>query len=549
MVVSVRGALKVSYEIQEAKATVGWNMPTFVPRRYHPGGMGTWSGHLAFAHDLIMIIRPKLIVELGTHWGESYFTFCQTVAQDGLDSICYAIDNWRGEEHSGYYGEEVFADVVRYNEQFYRSFSYLLRTDFDESLSKFENQSIDLLHIDGLHTYDAGSHDFRSWIPKVRPGGIVLLHDICARHVDFGIWQLWDELKAEFSETFEFHHSWGLGVLRNGEGPGSPELKTFFSSAPSVEQQIRKIYSIYASHLDNLLLRVEPEAVPESLIVAQAPSAAVAEPVAQAVDEPARTTVQVYISGPDAYSEDKSLSQVIEIGTKTHIAFVFPDGIGSGPLRIDPATCGSMVEFMSMALHSAEDRILWEAQGAELCGNLLCSGTSALFPQQNRCLVLSYGADPQVILPKLTETGAVRLEITMRVDELDLQSSGITAVLLGAQALADAECSALRAEAMLSSSERVLLEAEVSRVATERNQAWTDMTSARASLNGMADEVNRMADEVRKAEVSRKEAEERLEGATEKYRKEHATLESVLQSKSWRLTEPLRRIMLKMRLK
>jgi len=231
--------------------------PSFVPRRYRPGNLGNWSAHLAFACDLIAATQPKLIVELGTHWGESYFGFCQSVAEHGLDSLCYAVDHWLGDAHAERYGEEVYEDVRQYNEAHYKSFSYLLRTSFDEALVQFQDGSIDLLHIDGLHTYEAASHDFRTWLPKVRPGGIVLLHDITVRHADFGIWLLWNEIKAEFPETFEFHHSWGLGVVRKpgGDAPQSTLLQALFCSTDSTQERIRRLYVIYGSHLENVLTR------------------------------------------------------------------------------------------------------------------------------------------------------------------------------------------------------------------------------------------------------------------------------------------------------
>jgi Methyltransferase domain len=112
------------------------------------------------------------------------------------------MDHWLGHAHAERYGEEVYEDVRQYNETHYRAFPYLLRTSFDDTLVQFRDGTIDLLYIDGLHTYEAASHDFRTWLPKVKPGGIVLLHDIAVRHADFGIWLLWDEIKAEFAETF-----------------------------------------------------------------------------------------------------------------------------------------------------------------------------------------------------------------------------------------------------------------------------------------------------------------------------------------------------------
>jgi len=89
--------------------------PSFIPRRYKPHNVGEWTGHLTFASDLIVALRPALIVELGTHWGEAYFTFCQTVQEHGLSTICYAVDHWQGDEHAGRYGEEVFDEVSHYN--------------------------------------------------------------------------------------------------------------------------------------------------------------------------------------------------------------------------------------------------------------------------------------------------------------------------------------------------------------------------------------------------------------------------------------------------
>lgn len=87
-----------------------------------------------------------------------------------------------------------------------------MRKTFDEALDSFEDNSIDLLHIDGLHTYDAVKHDFESCFPKVKKGGIILLHYIFISRDDFGVYQLCEELKGTY-KTIEFYHSYGLGVL------------------------------------------------------------------------------------------------------------------------------------------------------------------------------------------------------------------------------------------------------------------------------------------------------------------------------------------------
>jgi len=174
-----------------------------------------WVGHIPFAFWIVDMLRPKCIVELGTHSGNSYFAFCQSVRQNGLPTLCYAVDTWKGEEHTGKYGEEIFDDVRAWNERYYADFSTLLRMTFDEAQKRFSDRSIDLLHIDGLHTYEAVRHDFEFWFSKLSSASVVLFHDIAVRERGFGVWKLWNELTEQYPSA-AFEHSSGLGVLFTG---------------------------------------------------------------------------------------------------------------------------------------------------------------------------------------------------------------------------------------------------------------------------------------------------------------------------------------------
>jgi hypothetical protein len=173
-----------------------------------------WCGHLPFAAWLVRILEPKTFVELGTHTGNSYFSFCQSIKQSNLATRCYAVDTWQGDEHAGYYGDEIFNQLNSHNKENYSSFSRLLRMTFDEATSHFSDGSIDLLHIDGLHTYDAVKHDFETWLPKLASGAVVLFHDTNVRERGFGVWKLWEELRTRYPNNLEFLHSHGLGVLQ-----------------------------------------------------------------------------------------------------------------------------------------------------------------------------------------------------------------------------------------------------------------------------------------------------------------------------------------------
>ena len=210
----------------------------------------TWVDHLPFGYDLVGALRPDVVVELGTQSGVSYFGFCQAVREHGFDTRCHAVDTWRGDAHTSTYDETVWSEVSAHNDEHYADFSTLHRMLFQDALRLFEPESIDLLHIDGYHTYEAVRGDFEDWYPKVRPGGIVLFHDIAARLLDFGAWRFWDELMAGH-ETFWFKHGFGLGVLRK-PGPlrDAPLLRFLFSKDASVEGRLRAFYVHAAEHLE-----------------------------------------------------------------------------------------------------------------------------------------------------------------------------------------------------------------------------------------------------------------------------------------------------------
>lgn len=175
-----------------------------------------WLEHAPFAFWITDILKPRAFVELGTHRGYSYFAFCQAVSMLRLETQCFAVDTWQGDEHAGFYGEEIFTKVDRYNQAHYREFSRLLRCTFDQALSELSDDSVDLLHIDGRHFYDDVSHDFESWKPKLSDRAIVLFHDTNVKdHRDFGVHELWSQVSKKYP-TFEFLHGHGLGVLAYG---------------------------------------------------------------------------------------------------------------------------------------------------------------------------------------------------------------------------------------------------------------------------------------------------------------------------------------------
>lgn len=175
-----------------------------------------WLGHIPFASWLLDVQRPRSIVELGTHNGASFLALCQAVETLQLSARVYAVDTWAGDEHAGFYGNEIYAELRDYQQRHYAGISEMMRMRFDQALEYFADGSIDLLHIDGLHTYEAVREDFETWRSKLSPRAVVLFHDSCVRERGFGVWQYWSEISSQFP-SFEFTHTHGLGVLLVGD--------------------------------------------------------------------------------------------------------------------------------------------------------------------------------------------------------------------------------------------------------------------------------------------------------------------------------------------
>ncbi len=495
---------------------------SFKPRRYRPGNIGTWSGHLCFASDLIGALKPSLLVELGTHYGESYFGMCQAIQEQGIVCKSYAVDLWRGDPHTGFYDASVYQEVNAYNENNYAHFSTLLRTTFDDAHRNFSDQSIDLLHIDGLHTYEAVRHDFEFWLPKVRPGGIVLLHDILARHLDFGVWRLWEDLVRQFPH-FEFSHDYGLGVVRKAGATGhDAELIRLLFSGSTEERQFLRHH--YQSQADAMKYRAPVEISSTEL--------------------PVQFRVYPNVTG---YAEATSVVTALRANEWQHVVLELPQGSPGGRIRIDPAERPCVIQFGGLVLKRAVD-------GAVVCEWIDGVQRDAftpyaelvLLPDSEATRFLSTGRDPQFLLPEIESAIASQplvLEARVRITE-DL--AGVVPLIhprVGSasplragddpeRAALEAALEAKRLECEAALTRNQQLSAEVRNLQAERVAVVADYRHVHATNESLVNQLSTL--------ISQRSADEA------RWRQERdalaAELNIVHHSRSWRLTAPLRQL-------
>lgn len=95
--------------------------------------------------------------------------------------------------------------------------SHDIKTCNDACYRIFYQRQVDLLFIDGDHSYDGCKLDYQMYSPLVRPGGLIAFHDIVdtpfMRSVDNDVWRFWGELQGDKREFVAGGDWGGIGVV------------------------------------------------------------------------------------------------------------------------------------------------------------------------------------------------------------------------------------------------------------------------------------------------------------------------------------------------
>jgi predicted O-methyltransferase YrrM len=166
--------------------------------------------------------RPRVVLEIGTMRGGTLWAWCQIASRDAL---LVSIDLPGGAFGGGYSdaeGERLAAyarpgqtlELIRADSHDPATLARLQRT--------LGSSQIDLLFIDGDHSYEGVALDYQMYASLVRPGGLIALHDVLpGRAEDGDVSRFWSEVRdrhrhEEFADRSDL--SWrgqwgGIGVL------------------------------------------------------------------------------------------------------------------------------------------------------------------------------------------------------------------------------------------------------------------------------------------------------------------------------------------------
>jgi len=116
-------------------------------------------------------------IEIGTRHGASAEMWCKTIPDLWLACIDpYVAYHTRTSQEKQ---DEVYA-VAQDRLATYDAWIIRESSQDPSVYERFEDESVDFINIDGDHTFDAVVEDIIHYVPKVRPGGLILIHDYCA---------------------------------------------------------------------------------------------------------------------------------------------------------------------------------------------------------------------------------------------------------------------------------------------------------------------------------------------------------------------------------
>lgn len=170
--------------------------------------------------EIVKAKKPRTILEIGTAKGGTLFLFSK-VAQEGARILSLDMPGLPG---------EVFFRKWRAN--FFRSFGeektkimlYWLNSHSNKSFERIKSaigkEMLDVLFIDGDHSYEGVRKDFEMYSKLVKPGGIVAMHDI-VKHppeakcdVDLFFHELEKKYNTERIVEDEDQGWGGIGIIR-----------------------------------------------------------------------------------------------------------------------------------------------------------------------------------------------------------------------------------------------------------------------------------------------------------------------------------------------
>ena len=150
-------------------------MTTFIRQLFAIPTHMTPSERLALLQAALNLQAGFTIVEIGSYLGAS--TAFMAYAASTKGGVVHAVDTWQNESMGAEGLRDTYAEFLG-NTQPFAHFIVTHRGASVDVAKKDAPIPADMIFIDGDHHVDAVIADLRHWLPSLKPGGLLAMHDI-----------------------------------------------------------------------------------------------------------------------------------------------------------------------------------------------------------------------------------------------------------------------------------------------------------------------------------------------------------------------------------
>lgn len=176
-------------------------------------------------YSLIRSAKPDIVVEVGSAYGKSTCFIAAALQRNHRGKLISVDPHKKTEWNDGDDTVDTFRVVSKRLTELHLSSYVDIRRTYSEQVYQDwnQNQPIDILLLDGAHSYESVNADFYGFLPNLKTNGLVIFHDTMWEYHHESVWYRSDQgvprvvqgLIDRGYPVVTLREGWGLSILQN----------------------------------------------------------------------------------------------------------------------------------------------------------------------------------------------------------------------------------------------------------------------------------------------------------------------------------------------
>jgi predicted O-methyltransferase YrrM len=183
-----------------------------------PSGLGDSAWAL---YGLVRSMKPQVCVEIGSAQGRSACFIGTALRDNGMGKL-YAIDPHCQTDWNDTASIDTYSIMMRNIRRLKLQKHVEIVREMSNTAAQRWSLPIDLLFIDGDHSYEGVKYDWNAFVSFVQPFGLVIFHDTLWNlrpdpklyRDDMGVPRFVEELREQGYPVITFEHDFGVSLIQ-----------------------------------------------------------------------------------------------------------------------------------------------------------------------------------------------------------------------------------------------------------------------------------------------------------------------------------------------